>query len=153
MSLASASPTTKTPDPGTADTRLRGRWLFIARLGWIAAVALVLSLFLISLPIYLAHLQTVCVRQPCTYEQLTLRSTQALQALGISVGGYVALTLMLTLGVALVYVVTGGVLVWRRSDDWMALLVAFMLVVEGAANGINAGANTSQAEYELPTTC
>ena len=45
----------------------------------------------------------------------------------------------------------GGVLVWRRSHDWMALLVAFMLVVGGANNGLYSGFTVSQAGWRLPT--
>jgi hypothetical protein len=132
------------------DTLLRGVWMTLARVAWGVVVVLVLLLFLVSLPTYLTHLQTVCLHQPCAYQQLTLNSARSLQALGISVEGYAALTLTLTLGPALVWVVMGAVLVWRRSDDWMALLVAFMLVVGGANNGLYGGFTTSQAGWEAP---
>jgi len=107
-------------------------------------------LFLVSLPGYLTYLQTVCVHQPCPYQQLTLNSARSLQALGISVEGYAVLTLTLTLGAALVWMLTGGVLVWRRSDDWLALLVAFMLVVGGADNSLYGGYTTGQGEWSAP---
>jgi signal transduction histidine kinase len=133
-----------------ADTHLHGGWLILARVAWGAVVVLVLLLFLVSLPTYLTYLQTVCVHQPCPYQQLTLNSVHSLQVLGISVEGYAVLTLTLTLGPALVWVVMGGVLVWRRSDDWMALLVAFMLVVGGANNSLYSGFTISQAGWWLP---
>ena len=133
-----------------AGTHLRGGWLILARVAFCTVVVLVLLLFLVSLPGYLTYLQTVCVHQPCPYQQLTLSSVHSLQALGISVEGYMVLTLTLTLGPALVWVVMGGVLAWRRSDDWMALLVAFMLVVGGANNGLYSGFTVSQAGWRLP---
>src|SRR5258706_16246562 len=134
-----------------ADTRLHGGWLILARVAWGAVVVLVLLLFLVSLPTYLAHLQTVCLHQPCPYQQLTLNSVHSLQELGISVEGYAVITLTLTLVPALVGVAMGGVLVWCVSDDWMALLVAFMLVVGGANNGLYSGFTVSQAGWRLPT--
>ena len=79
-----------------ADTRLHGGWLILARVAWGAAVVLVLLLFLVSLPTYLAHLQTVCLHQPCPYQQLTLNSVHSLQELGISVEGYAVITLTLS---------------------------------------------------------
>jgi hypothetical protein len=133
-----------------SDTLLRGGWLIVVRVAWSTVVVLVLGLFLVSLPTYLTYLQTVCVHQPCPYQQLTLNSVHSLQVLGISVEGYAVLTLTLTLGPALVWVVMGGVLVWRRSNDWMALLVAFMLVVGGANNGLYSGFTISQAGWRLP---
>ncbi len=133
-----------------ADTRLHGGWLILGRVAWGAVVVLALLLFLVSLPTYLTYLQTVCVHQPCPYQQLTSNSVHSLQVLGISVEGYAVLTLTLTLGTAFVWVVMGGVLVWRRSDDWMALLVAFMLVVGGANNGLYGGFTTSQAGWRVP---
>jgi signal transduction histidine kinase len=152
MNLEHAQPdrATRPQSTGHADTRLHGGWLILAHVTWGVVVVLVLGLFLVSLPTYLTYLQTVCVHQPCPYQQLTVNSVQSLQALGISVEGYAALTLTLTLGTALVWVVMGGLLVWRRSDDWMALLVAFMLVVGGANNGLYGGFTTSQAGWQAP---
>lgn len=136
-----------------ADTRLHGRWLLLARVGWLALVALALGLFFVSLPTYLAHLQTVCVHQPCAYQQLTLKNALALQALGISIGGYAALTLTLTFGTALVWVVTGGVLVWRRSDDWMALLVALLLVFQGLPPALVISLRPARRDGKRQPTC
>lgn len=135
-----------------SETLLRGRWLIAVRVAFCAVVVLVLLLFLVSLPTYLTYLQTVCMRQPCPYQQLTLNSARSLQALDISVEGYAALTLTLTLIAALAWMVMGAVLVWRRSDDWMVLLVAFMLVVGGASNSLYGGYTISQGEWSVPAS-
>src|SRR5579859_1238159 len=150
LKQAPTETSTSQPPQRQAETHLRGGWLILARVAWGVVVVLVLVLFLVSLPTYLTHLQTLCIHQPCSYLQLTLNGARSLQALGISVEGYAVLTLTLTLGAALVWMVMGGVLVLRRSDDWMALLVAFMLVVGGASNGINVGTTTSQVGWEAP---
>jgi signal transduction histidine kinase len=152
MNLEHAQPdrAARPQSTGQAGTRLSGGWLVLARAAFCAGVVLVLALFLVSLPTYLAYLQTVCVHQPCPYQQLTLNSARSFQALGISVGGYAVLTLTLTFVAALVWMVMAGVLVWRRSDDWMALLVAFMLVVGGADNSLYGGYTTGQGQWSVP---
>ncbi len=133
------------------NTLLQGGWLIAVRLAWGTLVLLVLALFAVSLPGYVAYLQTICVHQPCPYQQLTLNSVQRLRTLGISVEGYAVLTLMLTLAPSLVWIALGGLLIWRRSNDWMALLVAFMLVVGGANNGLYSGFTViSQTGWSLP---
>ena len=152
MNLEHAQPdrAARPQSTGQADTRLRGGWLILARVAFCAMVVLVLLLFFVSLPTYLAYLQTVCVHQPCLYQQLTVNSAHSFQALGISVEGYAVLTLTLALVAALVWMGMGGVLVWRRSDDWMALLVAFLLVVGGADNSLYGGYTTGQGQWSVP---
>lgn len=136
------------PPHSQRETQLRGNWLLVARVAWSIGVALVLALFLTSLPAYVTHLKTICLHQLCPYLQLTPNGVRALRDLNVSITGYAALTLAFTLGSALVWIVMGGLLVWRRSDDWMALLVAFLLVVGGASNGINVGATPSQLGWQ-----
>ncbi|HLH61596.1 MAG TPA: ATP-binding protein [Ktedonobacteraceae bacterium] len=134
----------------SSDTLLSGGWLIVARVAWGTVVTLVLGLLVVSLPGYLSYLQIICVHQPCLYQQLTLNSARSLQALGISVEGYTVFTLALTLFAAMVWMVMSGVLVWRRSNDWMALLIAFMLVVGGADNSLYGGYTTSQGQWGVP---
>jgi hypothetical protein len=71
----------------------------------------------------------------CGSAQPTPDSAQTLQRLGLSVGTYAAFTLALTLASAFVCFTLGGVIFWRRSDDWMALLVALMVVATVTLNG------------------
>src|SRR6266566_99495 len=70
----------------------------------------------------------------CGSAQPTPDSAQALQKLGLSVGTYATFILALTLALALVSFTLGAVIFWRRSDDWMALLVALVVVVTVALN-------------------
>ncbi|MFI5269277.1 MAG: hypothetical protein ACHQ7M_18025, partial [Chloroflexota bacterium] len=143
-----AAPSTQPPQQ-QGETQLCGGRLIVARVAWGAGSALVLALFLASLPAYVTHLQTICLLQPCPYLQLTPSGVRTLHDLGLSIAGYAALTLAFSLGSAVVWMVRGGMLVWRRSDDWVALLVAFLLVVGGASNGINVGATPSQVGWQV----
>jgi len=118
--------------PDEVRTRLHGRWLLLARGFWITLVVLTLGIFFASLPVYLAQLQTPCAGMACTFSlQLTLELAGALKGIGLSLGNYVAYSVALTLASVVVCLVVSTLIVWRRSDDRMALLVALMLVTLG----------------------
>lgn len=116
-----------TTTPGS-QTRLEGHWRSIARLAWMALVLFTLAAFLPMLPIYVSVLSTICPDAACPSGQLTAASAQALQQVGLSVSAYVDYTLALTLLSLLACLSIAAILFWRRSADWMALLVALMLV-------------------------
>ena len=72
------------PDrPGAADTRLHGRWLVLAWVAWAALVVLALGVFVDSIPVYFAQLQTMGASvTTCTSQHLTLDPAQALRLVG-----------------------------------------------------------------------
>lgn len=112
-------------------TRLHNRRLFLARIVWGVLVAFALGLFVVSLPGYIAQLQTLCVGGSCNSGQLSPGALTTLQHLGLSLGEYVAFNVALILIATLVSYAVALLLFLRRSDDWMALLVALMLVESG----------------------
>jgi hypothetical protein len=115
----------------TENTRLYGSRLIFARVTWVAVVILIVVLFLVMLPAYYALLQTVCKGATCGLVQPTPDSVQGIQKLGISLGTYATFTLALTLALAVLCFAVSAVIFWRRSDDWMALLVALGVVAAG----------------------
>ncbi len=70
-----------------AGTRLHGPWLVLARVVWVALIVFTVGIFMISLPVYFAQLQTVCLGDLCIYRygQLTPGTARALQDLGFSI--------------------------------------------------------------------
>jgi hypothetical protein len=120
--------------PRAAPASLSGSWLLLARVTWGTVVVLALGIGVASLPTYTAFLDTVCVRATCSFARLTPTTVQALSALGLSHDSYVALTLTLTAVFAAVCWTVGGVLVWRKSHDRMALLAALMLILLSTTN-------------------
>jgi hypothetical protein len=134
-----------------ADTRLYGRWLLLARVGWFALVALTLSIYLASLPEYLTELQTVCRLTPCSSGQLSPETVVALQAWGLSVGSYAPFMFALSTLVALAAFGTGGLIFWRKSDDWMALLFALVCVMGGMLP-VQLTMTTSHSVWRLPAS-
>jgi WD40 repeat protein len=83
----------------TADTSLQGRWLIFVRVICIILVVYTLSFF--SIGFELAFVLNRCS----------------------------GLTCILPIPEALVYFTVAALIFWRKSDDWMALLVALMLVL------------------------
>jgi hypothetical protein len=116
------------------DTRLRGRELILARVAWITVVTLIVALFLARLPVYYSALQTLCTNPLCGSAQPTSVSALAMQKLGLSAGTYATFTLVLTIALAFLCFTLGAVIFWRKSDDWMALLVALAVVASVTLN-------------------
>lgn len=149
MNQPSASPAiaSKAQEPIAVETRLRGRWLRLSQAGWIALVALALGLFGSSLPFCFLHLHMLCTGVGCAADQLTPQMMTALQQVGLSLDGYATVTLTVNLVTALIWLAVAAVIVWRKPDDWMALLVTLMLVLVGAATGTGIFSALNQAGY------
>lgn len=143
-------PTTRRAGPaGSADTHVQGYWLVLIQivLGILAVVTLLV--FFASLPVYYMQLQTVCQTTSCAVGQLTPATVQALHGVGISVDGYALFRLSNIIVSALFGFFVAGVLVWRKSNEWMALLVALVLVMLGVVESTNTVA-TSASFWRFP---
>ncbi len=115
----------------TANTRLSGSWLIITRALWLALVVPSLVLFVAGFPLYYARLQMACVGPVmCNIVgSMTAKGLQALPALGFSVSEYAAFVTLFWAIIAVIWCGIGLLIYWRRSDDWLALLAAFFLVM------------------------
>src|SRR5437763_124690 len=130
--------------------RLQGRWIVLARGIWIALVVLTLAIFFASLPVYLAQLQTPSAGTASAFsKQLTPEQAGALKGIGLSPGVYAAYTLALTLASVVVCLVVSTLIVWRRPDDRMALVVALMLVPFGTSIATSA-VSASPSLWRVP---
>ena len=141
MSMRSvpAHPTGRARLGRAAGTRLSGRWLILARVIWIALVVCILAYFIASLPETFVTLHQPCTGAWCTNAtgRLTASQLQSLLQTGISLDAYAWSWIVFTGVTALVWFAVGGILFWRKSDDWMVLLVALMLISVGADNITN----------------
>jgi hypothetical protein len=98
---------------------LHGRTLVLARLGWLAVVVVTVGLGAVGF--------VVGFRRPELISQQTV--LQAVTEAGIPI------RVVLTVGLGLPMVAfsaTGLFLFWRKSDDWMAMLFALLLVILGS---------------------
>jgi hypothetical protein len=135
-----------------SSAHLQGYWLILARVGWVALVVLTLTIFFASLPVYLALLQTPCAGTACEWQQLTPGQVATLTEIGLSLGDYVAIIVALTLAEVLVCLVVSTLIIWRRSHDRMALLVALLLVTWGPIIATTA-VITSPFPWQVPNEC
>jgi hypothetical protein len=104
---ASAQVNSSTEQHHTTSTRLQGRWLALFRLIWIVLSVFALVLFFVSLPEYFAS---------------QLKSYTA---------GYAIFLFAMGIFVAVMWFIVAALIFWRKSDDWMALLVSLMLLLQG----------------------
>jgi hypothetical protein len=154
MSRSVASPTAASSATASSagETRLHGRSLVMARGAWMLVVTCTLAIFGASLPVYITQLQTPCAGPACWYTQLAPGQLEALKVLGLSAGDYMAYAVALTLTAIVVCGVVSVVLVWRRPDDRMALLVALMLVPFGAILATSS-VSASASPWQVPNEC
>jgi hypothetical protein len=135
------------------DWMLSGRWLLLARGIWITLVVLTLVTFFGSLPGYMAQLQTPCSEAACQYQQLTAGQVEMLKGIGLSAGDYAAYTVVLALISMVVCLVVSMLIVWRRADDRMALIVALMLVTLGPIITATIVPANSTSPWLVPNEC
>ena len=123
---------------GERDTRLYGRRLFLARVLWGIVAIFELAAFVDSLSETVSQFQVRCTSS-CTNLQLSAAGVSTLQHLGLSLGDYIAFYLTVLLISTLIPYAVAALLLRRRSDDWMALLVSLMLMSFGPgilSNGV-----------------
>jgi hypothetical protein len=136
------------------DTRLHGHQLLLARVSWLVVVVLTLALFIGSLPVYVSRLQMPCTDAVACSLNGVLTSTQirGLQEAGISVGSYAAYSITLYIAIALIWSTVGLIIFWRRSDDWLALLVALTLILfnTGATESAPTALALSSPAWTIP---
>lgn len=94
------------------------RWLRWARAGWAVLALLVLGLALAGIP--------------ALYELLSVRFSQSLSDAGVSATLIAALVALVNLTAVLVHLGVASLIYVRRPNDPVALLVALMLVTNGA---------------------
>jgi hypothetical protein len=133
MSQLSASPAMNTSAQGASanENRLSGIPLVLARSIWVALVLFALGLLAFNLPrVPRLVTQIPCSDAQCTTGLLAPDALRTLHSLGISVSAFAVIYLVIfSLIPLVVWVVVGLFLAWRRSDDWMALLVSFSLIL------------------------
>jgi hypothetical protein len=115
---------------------LRGRWLLPARVAWVAVAITVLAIILFSIPSSFEHYSSVCTAasEVCAeraVHQATPEGVRALGDIGLSLRSYTLLNVVVDKVFQLVWFAVGALIFWRRSDDWMALLVSVFLVSFG----------------------
>ncbi len=116
---------------GAEDARLHGRWLLLARGGWLTVALLTVALFLAGVPLRFAELRTLCAGDACG-PQLTVEAARSLQEAGLSLDFYATYIMAHAIIFAATWWTLAAVLVWRKPTDRMALFAALVFVLFGA---------------------
>ncbi len=119
-----ATPWSASTQTGVSDTRIKGRWLVIAPVTWAIVFAGMLAAFAFGIPSYLASLSHACP-DVCSF---TEPQAAALASVRISLDAFAWITVALACVIVLISATLSLVLFWRRSNDWMVLLVSLFLV-------------------------
>lgn len=123
-------------------TRLRGRWLLVARVVWVTLFVLNLAWFVLTLVSQLNTIQHPCVAATCA---LTPAQAASFRHLGIGLGTVAAYYTGLPALIVVASLIVALLLFLQRSDDWLALVVGLFLVYRvssfafGAADVSNIG--------------
>ena len=147
---------TRASPPATSS--MRGGWLLLARVAWVAVAITALAIILFSIPSSFEHYQSVCTAasEVCAeqaVDQATPEGVRALRDVGLSLGSYALLNVVIDKVFELVWFTVGALIFWRRSDDRMALLVSAFLVSFGTATVDTTAADalvSSQPAWWLP---
>jgi hypothetical protein len=114
------------PRPASGDapvsTQLHGRRLAVARALWLALILAGLGVFAVAVPVRFQELATA-----------PPDAAGAALPLGLSPEAYALYICAVEAGFLAAMAVVAGIIFWRRSDDWLGLLVSAMLVLFGAA--------------------
>jgi signal transduction histidine kinase len=117
-----------------APARLRGRALVIARLLWVAIAGLTLGLFIVSVPLNFAYLQTVCEGATCRNgSRATAAGVAALADSGLTLRFLATYIIGFDILVVVTFSAIALMIFWRKSDDRMGLFGSLTLLVFGTA--------------------
>ncbi|HEY6542109.1 MAG TPA: hypothetical protein VIZ18_14290 [Ktedonobacteraceae bacterium] len=121
-----------------SDVRLQGAWLALARTFWIAFALMALTLFVVSIPSYVAYLHVLSPVSTTQWaDRISLKDLQSLQSAGLSLDFYAWYNVIFNILFLLIFVLVGVLIFWHKSDDRMALLASFTLVIFPIDNSIN----------------
>ena len=119
--------------PTLASSAPSFHWLTLARLFQILMICLTIGLFIINIPLNYEQRSTICETEPCPPNQLSVRSVQALEDIGLSVQGLVTLTIALDVLMAVIFTGCAIVIFIRKPNDPFTIFVTIMLVTFGTA--------------------
>ncbi len=132
MSNQDSSTTIVTGRDTSTTTRLRGRWLWVARAGWVVVSAAATAVLIVGILKLYGTLASPCSQWLPTEQTKCQAAARSVSDAGLSPQAYAT---YLAAGVAfetLLWVALGLFIFARRSDEPLALLFSLALVLAGA---------------------
>lgn len=113
------------------DTTLHGALLTAARAVWIILVVLIIGLWGVGTAVLFQQPMPDCIQSYCDPIDFNAGDLAIARQMGLPVGLLSLGSGLIALGSALANFVIAAIIFWRKSDDWMGLLVSFTLVFLG----------------------
>ncbi len=133
------------------ELRLTGIPLLLARVGCFAVCIFSLVLFIPGLQLTYQQFQSTCATaDTCLPGQLTTAQAATLHGMSISLETYAIFELLFALLTALVWFVVATIVLVRKSDNWMVLLIVAQAFTQGASSAVNVFLG-SHLVWELPS--
>jgi hypothetical protein len=108
--------------------------MVLAQAAWVGLTGFSLILFIRGLPVFAGLLRQNCAGPTCAFDQLTPEAAASLGRQGISLGTYAATDIALQTLAALLALLVGVLIFWRRHDDPSALAMSLLLVTLSQTN-------------------
>jgi hypothetical protein len=115
----------------------RGQWNWqrLVQRSCIVLALLLLVIFVVNLPALFEYARTICTLPDvgnCPTEQLTPAYVQVLDQLHLSVAVAEDFLAVLCVVVSMLYWLLGLLIFWRKSQEWIGLLVSLLFVLVGS---------------------
>lgn len=143
----------------SAHTHLHGLWLIGARILWLLLVGSAITLFVDLIPRYHNIFNRLYGNvNVLSLGRLSLDGYNALKDLGISIETYAGLITGIFFFIAGSSLFVGSLIFFKRSNDWMAILVSLFLILSGAffpmllneaSLSFSGGSQTLETEWQL----
>jgi len=112
-------------------TRLNNPWLRIAQFIWLLLIMLSIGLFILGVPKLFDELSTLRGDLFTGIRTDTEVVREGLNQLGISTAAFAFIIIAIVVGFAVFSIVTAFLIVFRKFDDWLVLLVSLSYVTYG----------------------
>ena len=120
--------TARLTKPRDADTRLSGWRLIVVRVVAFAVIGMTLALYLLALPGLVARLAVPCADN-VSQCAITPQQVAPLARFGLMPHDLAVLSAIIACACVALVAAVAAILIWRRSDDWMALFLAVTLIL------------------------
>jgi hypothetical protein len=141
-----AHPAASSTTPG----RKKWNWYRVALVAWIVLALVLLANFVFSLPSFFQYAGTVCTLHDlsnCQTDQLAPVYVQIFHQLHLPIALAAGFFAVLTFAVEALYWVIALLIFWRKSGEWIGLIVSLQLVLIGSIGLV--GTNVSEQTPQL----
>ncbi len=121
------------PETGSTMALLMGYKLLLARGIWALIAVASLVIFVATLQVDFESLRIPTTAPNFDLRHLYAEDADALMQFGISMNTYAIFAVLTEIIICAMYWIIGGVIFWRKSDDWVAIVTSILMLTLGIA--------------------